>query len=262
MSAALLWSFVALFGSACSPYYKSIRAHIPQQEGQGQWQIEGHMGSSQVTDDEGDSGKGFNFQIDSSYSLTDSLVLQMGGHFDTYESESTQIDYQGVHFGGGYYRASGEDNRYRFSLIGGASFETWNYDTAPPTSDDQVDVRLGFTNFESTVVNPFAQLAFTLGSMETNMSFAYRLEVPIFDFQKTQPADLLEQEQTIIHNFVFQGKLGIWDRLSLYCQIVFRNTAVVEEQPYEVMPFDGFLGLSYAFGKFGEDEQTKTPANQ
>ena len=26
------------------------------------------------------------------------------------------------------------------------------------------------------------------------------------------------------------------------------------------MPFDGFLGLSYTFGKFGEDEQTKTPA--
>ena len=114
-------------------------------------------------------------------------------------------------------------------------------------------------NFESTVINPFTQLAFTLGSMETNMSFAYRLEAPIFDFQKTQPADLLEQEQTIIHNFVFQGKLGIWDRLSLYCQIVFRNTALVEEQPYEVMPFDGFLGLSYAFGKFGEDEQPKTP---
>ena len=61
------------------------------------------------------------------------------------------------------------------------------------------------------------------------MSFACRLETLIFDFQKTQPADLSEQEETIIHNFVFQGKLGIWDRLSLYCQIIFRNTAVVEK---------------------------------
>ena len=46
------------------------------------------------------------------------------------------------------------------------------------------------------------------------MSFAYRLEVPIFDFQKTQPTGLSEQEQTIIHNFVFQ-MVGIWDRLTL-----------------------------------------------
>lgn len=244
------------FTFACNPTYQSVRAYIPQQQRAGELQVE--LGATQA---------------DVGYAITDQLTISAGGVYLTQEETSTDetsmntytrdSTMYGAHFGLGYIASLSDDRFTRVSISAGSAFQRWELDSDIGAVENSLSLD-GFSSFKANIINPFAQLAFTYGSIFRNISAVARFEYPLFDFNETQPLRETADGQPILINYGLQGKFGDVKGISAFFQVLIRRNLDQEhfdnpdfDNGFSVSSWNTYLGFSYAFGA-----QEPTPSQQ
>ena len=239
-------------GTGCNPTYQSIRAYVPQHTGAKQLQIEAGPA-----------------QVDASYSINDQISVNVGGVFQKNETkieeeingdkiEGTETsELMGTHFGVGYFKPLGTDEGTVFSLNAGAAIQTWQFDRSNPDLLGTV----GFDSFEAGVMNPYAQVAFSHGSPESNSVVGLRYEQPTFDFTDAQPATLKAKGEPKLVNLIVQGKYLLFKGISLFSHFIYRHNLDTEhfgidvtDDPYSISSWNIYFGLGYSIGFESKDK--------
>ncbi|MAD60370.1 MAG: hypothetical protein CMH49_02500 [Myxococcales bacterium] len=237
------------FGYGCTPTYQSSRTYIPQHTEAKQLQVE--LGASQA---------------DVSYSITDHVQVNVGGLYTTSQNESSEGDadsqskrtetstLSGGHLGLGFFTALGSSKDKVFSVNVGSAIQNWDF----TREGDSLTLDLGYDNFNASIVNPYAQVAFMLGKPTSNVSFGLRYERPMFDFEDLNGAPLEDNSDPSLLNYIIHSKFEITDGLSLFGQFIFRDNLASDSMDlnqYDVSSWNIYVGLSYAIG-FAEQEES------
>ena len=232
----------------CSPTYQSTRAYVPQHNKAKQLQVE--VGESQA---------------DVSYSITDQISVNAGAVYLTSETEVTQTSngvevtnketstLMGGHIGVGYFKAFGASKKSVFSFNAGSAFQSWDYNQTNPSEPIPTKGET-FTSFESSIINPYAQLGYSYGSQLNNIVLALRYEKPMFDFQNVLPSGLRDRSNPALVDLIIQGKFKITGPISFFTQYVERTNldddpnVTGDYPPFEISTWNLYIGLSYAMG--------------
>ena len=235
------------FGYGCTPTYQSSRTYIPQHTKAKQLQVE--LGASQA---------------DVSYSITDHVQANVGGLYVTSKNEAGEgtddsqlkrtetSTLSGGHLGLGFFTALSENKVLSVNV--GSAFQNWEF-----TRDgDDLALDLGYDNFNASIINPYAQVAFMFGRPTSNISFGLRYERPMFDFEDLNGAPLEDNSDPSLLNYIIHSKLEITSGLSFFGQFIFRDNLASDSMDldqYDISSWNIYVGLSYAMG-FAEQEES------
>ena len=245
VSAVLLLTYLSI---GCSPTYQSTRAYVPQHNKAKQLQVE--------VDES---------QADVSYSITDQISVNAGGVYLTSQTEVTQTSngveetntetstLMGGHIGVGYFKAFGASKKNVFSFNVGSAFQSWDYNQTNPSGPIPTKGET-FTSFESSIINPYAQVGYSYGSQLSNIVLALRYEKPMFDFQNVLPTGLRDLTDPALVDIIIQGKFKITGPISFFTQYISRTNLdddpniTGDYPPFEISTWNLYIGLSYSIG--------------
>ena len=238
------------FAIGCGPTYQSVRVHVPHQTQAEQVQFEATL-PDEI------SGDIFNTQIDTSYSLTDNIIVSGGLVYQTYADVGIDETYAGVQLGAGYHLPI--NDWLRATSLAGVGLQSWSWDE--DQSNLEKDYSLGFDSFDASIVVPFAQTSLIFGSRRTNVSASLRIETPTFQFRNTAGVldtgyvedDPIEYDrETTLYTLasVVQLNVGLGDHWGLFGQFVKRDVSGFQRTTGIEAEFGAlYLGLSYITGE-------------
>ena len=241
-SLLLLLSLLFLLCSGCGPIFVPPRILTPNVEKKGDIQIDLDT----------------LYQGSAMYALTDSFFLSGSGRYTSSVDSSSYGDLEfadknvqkGGSLGMGYQSRLKGNPLIKYGFMSGLALESWSgQESSEDYSEEETTVKV--STFDTMLAIPYAQVFMGYGGRNTYFQVGVRSSY-IQPFSSKIDDDLIF-DRSLLVEFAGHLQVHLFDRLSgfLHFSLHGHGTQLNENNSYSVLPYNGYLGFSYALGSKG-----------